>query len=86
MEEAIRLQKVLRQRLVLIWDDRPVNTIGGVDMSYIGDSVCAVGAMVRYPELTPLYAVTGEAPLRFPYIPGLLIYRVGPATLSAWEK
>lgn len=84
--EAIRLQEILRHQLVLTWDDRQVNTVGGVDVSYTGNLVCAAIAIFRYPDLTCLSAVTGEAPQRFPYIPGLLTYRVGPAILSAWMK
>jgi deoxyribonuclease V len=30
--------------------------------------------------------VTADAPLVFPYIPGLLAFREGPAILAAWEK
>jgi deoxyribonuclease V len=41
--------------------------------------------VLRYPELTPLEGVTADAPLVFPYIPGLLSFREGPAVLAAWE-
>ena len=37
-------------------------------------------------ELTPLEAVVADAPLVFPYIPGLLSFREGPAILAAWGK
>jgi deoxyribonuclease V len=42
--------------------------------------------ILRYPELSPLAVVTADAPLVFPYIPGLLAFREGPAVLAAWEK
>jgi deoxyribonuclease V len=42
--------------------------------------------VLRYPDLTPLEGVTADAPLVFPYIPGLLAFREGPAVLAAWEK
>ncbi len=42
--------------------------------------------MRGFPELTPLEAVTAEVPLVFPYIPGLLAFREGPAVLAAWDK
>jgi deoxyribonuclease V len=76
----------MHERLVLVWDNRIVNTIGGVDVSYVGSSVCAAIAVLRFPELIPLSAVIGEAPITFPYIPGLLAYHVGPAILTAWGQ
>jgi deoxyribonuclease V len=84
-EEAIRLQKEMRERLVLKWDSRPVRTIGGVDISIQTDAARAAIVVIRYPELLPLEAVTADAPLVFSYIPGLLAFREGPAVLAAWE-
>ncbi len=85
-DEAIRLQEDLRQKLVLTWDDRKVGTVAGVAIQEIGGSVVAAIAVFRYPDLTPESTFTGEAPPSFPYIPGLLVYRVGPAILNAWQK
>jgi deoxyinosine 3'endonuclease (endonuclease V) len=38
------------------------------------------------PDLAPLEGVTADVPLIFPYVPGLLAFREGPAILAAWEK
>jgi deoxyribonuclease V len=84
-EEAARVQTDLRQRLVLTWDKRPIATIGGVDISIKTESARAAIVVIRYPELTPLEAVIADAPLVFPYIPGLLAFREGPAVLAAWS-
>src|SRR5688572_18196170 len=85
-EEAARLQIELRARLILAWDKRPVTTIGGVDVSIKTESTHAAIVVLRYPDLSPLEGVTAEAPLVFPYIPGLLAFREGPAVLAAWSK
>jgi hypothetical protein len=43
-DEAVFLQSQLRERLVLTWDDRPVTSIGGADVGFIGDHACAAWA------------------------------------------
>jgi len=85
-DEAIRIQETLRERLVLAWDGRPVHTICGIDASYTGNSVWAAIATLHYPDLASLGVVTAQAPLIFPYQPGLLAFRVIPAILAAWEE
>ena len=85
-EEAARVQTELRTRLVLTWDNRPVATIGGVDVSIKTESTRAAIVVLRYPDLTPVEAVVADMPLVFPYIPGLLAFREGPAVLAAWVK
>jgi deoxyribonuclease V len=83
--EARQLQLSLRQRLRLVWDGRPVATVGGVDVSIQASQARAAVVVLRYPDLQLLEAVTAEAPLVFPYIPGLLSFREGPAILAAWR-
>src|SRR5262245_15315263 len=84
--EAMKTQEQLRSRLALAWDGREVNTIGGVDMSLTDEKAHAAIVVLRYPDLTPIEGVTADAPLVFPYAPGLLAFREGPAILAAWDK
>lgn len=84
--EAARIQTEMRSRLILNWEDRPVTSIGGVDVSIRTESAHAAIVVLSYPDLKPLERVTADAPLNFPYIPGLLAFREGPAVLAAWEK
>ena len=84
--EAARIQSALRERLVLAWDGRAVATIGGVDVDLEEDQARAAIVVLRYPDLAPVEGVTADAPLVFPYVPGLLAFREGPAVLAAWEK
>ena len=85
-EEAVRVQADLRQRLVLTWDGRPITIIGGVDVSSKPETARAAIVVMRFPELKPIEGVIADAPLIFPYIPGLLSFREGPAVLLAWSK
>jgi deoxyribonuclease V len=84
--QAVQLQGELRQRIVLRWDGRPVNNVAGVDMSLTDEKAHAAIVILRFPDLTPLEGVTADAPLNFPYVPGLLSFREGPAILAAWAK
>jgi deoxyribonuclease V len=84
-EEAIRVQREMRERLVLKWDQRSVESIGGVDVSIKDEFTRAAIVVLRYPDLVPFEAVVADAPLVFPYIPGLLAFREGPAVLAAWS-
>lgn len=84
--QAVQVQARLRDRLVLAWDGREVATVGGVDVSVKEGQARAAIVVLRYPDLTPLEGVTAEAPVDFPYVPGLLAFREGPVVLSAWER
>ncbi|MCI0554406.1 MAG: deoxyribonuclease V [Anaerolineae bacterium] len=85
-EEAARIQADLRKRLILNWDKRSVSIIGGVDVSIQPESARAAIVVLRYPDLILFEAVIADASLVFPYIPGLLAFREGPAVLAVWEK
>ncbi len=85
-EEAAHVQSDLRNRLILTWDGRRVATVGGVDVSVKTETARAAIVVLHYPELKPIEGVTADAPLVFPYIPGLLSFREGPAVLAAWNR
>ena len=85
-EEAVKVQAELRARLILSWDGRTVDTIGGVDVDLEEDVARAAIVILRLSDLKPIDGVTADAPLVFPYIPGLLAFREGPAVLAAWDK
>lgn len=85
-DEAASLQAELALRLVLCWDGRDVTCVGGVDVAVKGETARCAIVVLRYPDLSLLTAALAEAPVTFPYIPGLLSFREGPAILAAWER
>jgi deoxyribonuclease V len=85
-QHAVELQLMLCNRLHLSWDGRKVTTVGGVDVGFKDDHAQSAIVILRYPDLTPIESVTGRSDLTFPYIPGLLTFREGPAILAAWQK
>ena len=84
--EARRLQEKLRAELILAWDNRPINFIGGVDVSFPAKNRAKAAIVVlTYPALVPITSVTAQAPVQMPYIPGLLSFREAPVILAAWD-
>lgn len=86
--EAIALQQILRERLILNDQLGIVRRIAGVDVGFeAGGAITrAAVAVLHYPELDVLEIATARRPTTFPYIPGLLSFRELPAVLDALEQ
>lgn len=85
---AVALQKELATEIIY---DRPlpleqIRFIGGVDVSVKNNESQAAVVILQYPELTVIETVLARQPTPFPYIPGLLSFREGPALVEAFEK
>ncbi len=85
-DQAIQQQEQQRERLQLSWDDWEIQTIGGVDVNFHAERVSSAISLCHYPDLAQLSLVTALERINFPYIPGLLAFRVMPAILAAWER
>lgn len=87
-EEAIRIQKELRARVIERDLGADFGTVAGMDVSYDRGSPWIYAAIVvmRLPDLQVLDTAAVRAQARFPYIPGLLSFRESPAGLEAWER
>jgi deoxyribonuclease V len=87
--EAVSIQQNLRQKLVLHDEAFPsqIAYVAGADISYStrSDLFFAAVILLGYPSMEVIEeaCVTERAP--FPYIPGLLSFREGPAVLKAFE-
>jgi deoxyribonuclease V len=91
--EAIALQKRLAPRVVLEGDppEQEVRLVAGCDLAFVGrgrrgDTAVAAVVLLAYPDLTAVERHVIEAPVTFPYVPGLLAFRELPALLGAFER
>jgi deoxyribonuclease V len=86
--EAIRLQGELRARVRLSGDIGEVSLVAGADASYTkgSDEIHAVVVVLRYPDLAVVERASASAVTAFPYIPGLLTFREGPALIEAFRR
>jgi len=83
--EAVAIQQGLRARVVTSAEPGPVRTVAGLDVSTAGQRAHAAVVVLSYPDQQPLEAVEADLALAFPYVPGLLAFREGPAIVAALE-
>ncbi len=86
--DAIALQRRMRAKLVLRGGPRAPRLIAGADVAYDKQSgrCFAAVVVVRAPGMEVVEQVAADTPISFPYVPGLLTFREGPAVLAAFRK
>lgn len=65
-----------------------VRLLGAADVTFLGtkDVVAACIVVVEAASMAVIEERTAVRRVRFPYVPGLLAFREGPAIADAWEK
>lgn len=86
--EARDIQRRLAPQVELADRFDAPRTVAGVDVGLPrgGTQVRAAVVVLRYPDLKEVERSVVLAPLRFPYVPGLLSFRELPAVLHALER
>jgi deoxyribonuclease V len=84
--EAAAVQQQLRGQLRLQPDLVTVRRVAGVDVSFCAEMARAAVVVLSFPALEPVDRVWAQVPISFPYVPGYLSFREGPAVLAAFEK
>ncbi len=87
--EAAALQEALREKLILCdASPRAMNSVAGADVSYARNSDLFFAAVIvlSYPEMEIIEEAYATRKTSFPYIPGLLSFREGPALLEAFAQ
>ena len=86
-KEAIRTQRKLATQIVES-PPGPIRTVAGIDAAFSSDGKHCIGGVVLWDVKQQIVVEqhTALAPLRFPYVPGLLSFRESPALLAALAK
>ncbi|MFA4916641.1 MAG: deoxyribonuclease V [Syntrophales bacterium] len=88
--EAMNIQQELKKKLIPGDEDapKPVRTVAGADISYAkGDGLFfSAVVLLALPTLDIIEESYATEKNHFPYIPGLLTFREGPALLKVFEK
>lgn len=88
VEEALEVQRQLRDQVVI--EDRlgPIEYVAGVDVGFEEDGAVtrAAIAVLRLSDLKLVDQGIARRPTTFPYIPGFLSFREIPAVLDALAK
>lgn len=85
-KEAVQLQKELAAQVTTRWLGSQVATVAGVDTSYRKGVARAAVVVLSYPHLEAVEHVTARRRVDFPYVPGLLSFREGPAVMDALNR
>ncbi len=85
-EEAIKIQQGLKRYICLKSAFTEIKKVAGADAAYHNGIVIAGVVVLEYPSLKIIESKYSVSPVTFPYIPGLLIFREGPALLKTFEK
>lgn len=84
--EAVSIQKELRDKLIFAFPEIKVDKVAGVDLAFKGDYSFAVVVVLSFPNFEILEIKVSKEKIGYPYIPGLLSFREGPAFLRTWKK
>jgi deoxyribonuclease V len=86
--DAIKLQKLLAQRVRFSRIRKNPKLIAGIDCAFTADKKRIIGCVVvlSYPQMDIVEIKHAVRNVTFPYVPGLLSFREAPVCLDAVEK
>ena len=84
--EAKHIQFTLSKKVEIVPLKKQPRTVAGVDAAFSGNTIIAAACLFTYPELIPLEDTYAVGNVSFPYVPGLLSFREGPAIIEALNK
>jgi deoxyribonuclease V len=86
LEKAKNIQNRLQQKIRIIPLRKKIRLIAGVDAAFSEDNVIGTACLYTYPEMDRIEDAYEVKKIIFPYIPGFLSFREGPAVTGALKK
>jgi deoxyribonuclease V len=83
IEAARRVQLELAGRVRCVPLEGQPRLVAGVDAAFTTDRVFAAACLYVFPSLEPVEDACVSRRLEFPYVPGFLTFREGPAIMEA---
>ena len=86
--EAEKIQENLRRHCILerTIDTCEIRRVAGADAAYDRDTIFAAVVVMKFPGLEVVEKTYTMHEIPFPYIPGLLSFREGPAIMDAFNN
>ncbi len=87
-KEALEIQRDLKERVVLIEGSKDIALVAGADVAYdrLRNRMWAAVVVLSYPQLEVVEETAVWKRVTFPYIPGYLTFREGPALIAAFKE
>ncbi|MGE5172683.1 MAG: deoxyribonuclease V [Betaproteobacteria bacterium] len=86
IKEARELQNRLREKVRISPLKTEPRYVAGLDAAFSGGRVFAAACLYLFPELCLVEQQSSVQELSFPYVPGFLSFREGPAIIAALRK
>ncbi len=86
IEEARDAQIQLQKKVRIAPLKGKVRYVAGVDAAFSEDRVFAAACLYAFPDLTVCERQSCSGRMSFPYVPGFLSFREGPAIIAALDK
>jgi deoxyribonuclease V len=83
IQEARDVQLDLKDKVKIIPLRKDPKFIAGVDAAFLENKVIGVASIFKYSELTHVEDAFAVTDIPFPYVPGFLSFREGPAIIEA---
>jgi deoxyribonuclease V len=86
LQEARKVQNLLQKKVRIVPLEHEPRYVAGVDAAFSEDRVFAAACLYRFRDLTACEQASFSRKLSFPYVPGFLSFREGPAIIAVLNR